>query len=157
VPVEQRAAAPHGGERLPALGVVDDADQRSVGVLRRDRHAPLRDPVEEVHGAVERVDDPAQARRATAVATGVLLAEDPVVRACVEQRLDDGALRRTVGLADGIGRRGLGADLEVVGAGGAPTLVVEQYAAGARRRRHREVQQRAGLDGAHPKNTSATR
>ena len=72
------AAAPRRAE-LVAHRVVDDADQRPLGVLDRDADRPLRDAEEEVHRAVERVDDPAQAARARRVAA--LLPEDPVARA----------------------------------------------------------------------------
>ena len=77
-------AAADGGERVPAQRVVDDARERAGGVLAGDAHAPQRDAGEVVDGAVERVDDPAQAGRPLAVG-GALLAEDAVVGAAARR------------------------------------------------------------------------
>ena len=54
------AAVARGRPQLVAHRVVDDAGERALLVLDRDRDAPLRDAEQEVRRAVERVDDPAQ-------------------------------------------------------------------------------------------------
>ena len=58
-PHELRRAVARGREQLVAVRVVHRARQRLPRpVAHRDAHAPLRDPEQEVHGPVERVDDP---------------------------------------------------------------------------------------------------
>ena len=78
-------------------------------VAHRHADRPPRDPVEEVDGAVERVDDPAQPARALVVGA-LLLGEERVVGAALRDQRADRALRREVGLADRIGRRRLARD-----------------------------------------------
>ena len=106
--VERRRAAALGGEQLVAQRVVDDADERAVGVLAGDADRPLRDAEEEVDRAVERVDDPAHAARARVVAA--LLPQHAVVRAGGGDPLADQVLGGVVGLGDEVGRRALGGD-----------------------------------------------
>ena len=68
--VEPAALAARRAERLAAHRVVHDRDERADAVAAGDRDGPLRDAVEEVDGAVERVDDPlepALAHRARAL------------------------------------------------------------------------------------------
>ena len=77
-------------------------------VLGGDADRPLRDAEEEVDGAVERVDDPAHAARALAVAA--LLPQDAVVGPGGRDPLADQPLGVVVGLGDEVGRRALGRD-----------------------------------------------
>ena len=67
-----------------------------------DADRPLRDAEEEVHGAVERIDDPAHGARTGAVAA--LLTEDSVVGPGGRQALADQPLGVVVGLGDEVGR-----------------------------------------------------
>ena len=60
--VERAAVAARGGERLAVQRVVDDCGERVLGVAAGDRDGPLGNAVEEVDGAVERIDDPLGAR-----------------------------------------------------------------------------------------------
>ena len=106
--VERRRLAAAGGPQLVAHRVVDDAGEHALLVLDRDRDAPLRDPEQEVRGAVERVDDPAQP--AAAARVRALLAEHPVVRPGGEQAVADQLLGRDVGLGDEVGRAALRLD-----------------------------------------------
>src|SRR5688572_17017965 len=57
-PVQQRAGAALGREQLPAQRVEHDADLRATAVAAGDRDGELREAVQEVRGAVQRIDDP---------------------------------------------------------------------------------------------------
>ena len=81
--VEGRRLARGDGEQLVAHRVEHHAGAPLAG----DRHRPLRVAEEVVGGAVERVDDPAQARRARAVVA--LLSHDRVVGTPLGQQLAD--------------------------------------------------------------------
>src|SRR6266511_913111 len=111
-PVRGRVAGPQPcaptsdrEEELALDGILHDADERPLGVHAPDAHGPLRDPVEVVDRAVERIDEP-PATRATRRATA-FLGHDLVVGIRRADRLDDEALRRTVGVADLVGRAAL--------------------------------------------------
>jgi hypothetical protein len=134
--------------------MVDGAGQRTVLVLDRDGHAPGRQPVEEVDGAVQRVDDPAQAA-GPAPRGLVLLGEQPVVGTGGGQLAGDQQLGLAVGLRDRVGGRRLGVDHQLAEAVG----VALQQPAGLLGDPHGQLSQRLALCGgdAHPKNTSATR
>src|SRR5688572_9891934 len=82
-PVQQRAGAALGREQLPPQRVEHDADFRATAVAAGDRDCKLREAVQEVRRAVERVDDP-----------GVVVARGSAAF------LREEAVRR-VGLADG--------------------------------------------------------
>ena len=56
--VQVRAATARGGEEFVACGVVDHRLGDLAFVLERDRHGILLQAVEEIGGAVERIDDP---------------------------------------------------------------------------------------------------
>ena len=60
--VEEGAAAALGDVKLVQDRVVDDAGDELALALERDRDGEERDAVQEVGGAVERIDDPADAR-----------------------------------------------------------------------------------------------
>ena len=75
--VEKRAFAALGDEQLLVGRVVDHPGHHHVVALQPDRDGELRNAVEEVGGAVERVDDPAMGLVGTVLATA-LLAEKAV-------------------------------------------------------------------------------
>src|ERR1022692_4507012 len=70
--------APHGGEGLARHRRMDHPGERALRVADRDADAPLREPVEEVDGPIERVHNPAQTARSTLVGA-LLLAEEGVL------------------------------------------------------------------------------
>ena len=102
-------AARVGAEELVGDDVVHDAATDRAVDLGGDRHVEAGEAVEVVGGAVERIDDPADAAGAAAV--GALLAEDPVVGAGAESSRLDQRLGGPVHLGDHVGAGGLGADL----------------------------------------------
>ena len=57
--VHEGAAAAFGGVKLVHGRIVDDAGDQLALALQRDRDGEYRDAVQEIGGAVERVDDPA--------------------------------------------------------------------------------------------------
>jgi hypothetical protein len=79
--VAPRAATEMRGEHLAAQHVDHGAGHDLAVEGGRDAHREERDAVEEVHGPVERVDDPLQAR--AGLRGLVLLAED----ACLGRRV----------------------------------------------------------------------
>ena len=102
------AATADRGERLARERLMDDADQRALRVLARDRHGERGLGVEEVDGPVERIDDPAQTARAAR--RRALLAEHRVVRALPVQERQDRRLGVAIGVGYGIGGRRLVGD-----------------------------------------------
>jgi hypothetical protein len=81
-------------------GSKDHAVDRLAGLHQRDRHAPVRDAVQVVAGAVERVDDPGVAAGATvALLRAAFLAEHAVFGIGTAQFLDDLRLGQAVDLA----------------------------------------------------------
>ena len=81
--VQEGAGAALGREQFAALRVEHDADFRAAPMAAGDRDGELRETVQEVRGAVERVDDPGVV---VALRGAALLGEEAV---------------RRVGLADG--------------------------------------------------------
>ena len=75
--VELGAVAARGGEELLAHGIVDHRVLQPPAVLDRDRHREGRKAVQEIRGAVERIDDPDVLALAAAAA---FLGEERVVR-----------------------------------------------------------------------------
>jgi hypothetical protein len=69
-------------------------------VRQRDRHRVDREAVQEVGGAVQRVDDPGELAVLGAMLAAGLLGQDAVAGVGLEQRLDDGLLGRLVDLGD---------------------------------------------------------
>ena len=57
--VQERALAFFGRIQLVHDGIVDDAGHELPLALQRDRNRKQRDAVQEIGGAVERIDDPA--------------------------------------------------------------------------------------------------
>jgi hypothetical protein len=112
-------AALFGPERLVGDRVVDHrgadvvpAPAAKLGFLHRDADREMRDAVEEVAGAVERIDDPARLVCVTFDDARLFHHETPV-GACGEQFVIDRAFGDAVGLGNEIGRS-LAADLEVL-------------------------------------------
>ena len=78
--VEKGAAAPRSGEEIVADRVEDHALRDHALVRERDRHAVLREAVQEVGRAVEWIDDPQVLGVGVAAAAGAFLGEDRVLR-----------------------------------------------------------------------------
>jgi len=95
--VQVGAGALGGGEQVVADRVVDDGLRDHAALLQRDRDAVVGVAVQEIGGAVDRIDDPdvlavvVQVRGRTR-----FLAEDGVVGVGFQQRLDDGLFRGLV-------------------------------------------------------------
>ncbi len=75
--VELRAVAARGGEEFLPHRVVDDGVLEPAAVLDGDRHGEGGEAVQEIGGAVERIDDPDEL---VAAAAAGFLAEEAVVR-----------------------------------------------------------------------------
>jgi hypothetical protein len=69
-------------------------------VLQADRHRELREAVNEIGGAVQRIDDPQVIDVAFGPARARLLGQDRVVRIRCRQHRDDGLLGRPIDLGD---------------------------------------------------------
>ena len=155
VPLSVQPLPRSGGERLAAQRVVHDGGERVPRVAAGDRDGPLRDAVEEVDGAVERIDDPFEAARAHG--SRALLAEQAVARPLAAQEADDQRLGVAVGIRDRIGLRAL-----VVDPGGRVVEALDEQRAGRVGGPHGEFEQgvrigggqevaRAGLEPATPR------
>ena len=109
---ERHRVRPPGRPRPPwsAEGVDHDADARTVVDLDPDRHPEAGVPAHVARRAIERVEHPPHPGRAGTVRS--FLAEDGVVRPCVDDPLDDCMLGRPVDLGDEIARGGLPVDRE---------------------------------------------
>src|SRR5262249_58936 len=79
VVVKERTFAALGAEQVVGRGVVDDAGHDRAFPLERERDGEVRDPVQEVHGAVERIDNPGVGLVA-ALAPAPFLANETVTR-----------------------------------------------------------------------------
>ena len=101
--VEEGALAALGGEQLVVGRIVDHAGDDRALALERDRDREVRDAVQEVGGAVERIDDPGMGL-VGALAAAAFLAEEAVARARLGQLLAQGLLGAPVGGGDEIGR-----------------------------------------------------
>ena len=56
--LELRTVAARGGEEFLAHGIVDHGVLQAAAVLDRNRYGEGRKAVQEIRGAVERIDDP---------------------------------------------------------------------------------------------------
>ncbi len=92
----ERGLAVLGQPELVLARVVDDAEDQLARVAEGDRDTVVGDAVEEVHGAVDGVDDPLP--RAGLVAGDAFLAEDGVVGKGGQQVFADGVLALDVEL-----------------------------------------------------------
>ena len=100
-PVQRRAAAADGGERLAPAGIVHHGDHAAVGVLARDRDRPHRIREQVVGGAVERVDHPDEAGAARGAAA--LLGHHAVVGPRGGDAVEHQPLGRPVGVRHHVG------------------------------------------------------
>ena len=100
--VEERAAALDGGEQLVRHWVVDHPAERLAGTAQRDGDRVVL-AVEEVGGAVDRVDQEPMVR-IVAVDRGELLAAQAETGVATEQALTDQGLRLEVGVGDEVSR-----------------------------------------------------
>jgi hypothetical protein len=131
--VEERARALLGHIELVIGRIVDQAGNHLTFARQTDRDCELRDAVQEVGGAIERVDDPGMALVST-LAVAALLTEEAIARAgLVEVRIEH-LLGPLVGEADEIGGA-LHRDLQVLDL----AEVALQAAAGAARGFHHHV------------------
>ena len=132
-----RAAPGGGGERLAEHRRVHHAHHRPIPERERDGDREERQPVHEVRGAVERIDDPGPIRLLAGLPLGrehTLLGQDRVVGERREQAADDDVLGGAVGggdqfaaapfRLDGAQRRG---------------AMLQQAAPGFVRKRHGEI------------------
>ena len=91
--VEEGALAALGGEQLVVGRIVDQAGDDRALALERDRDREVRDAVQEVGGAVERIDDPGVGL-VGAFARAAFLAEEAVARARLASAPRAGSPRR---------------------------------------------------------------
>ena len=131
--VEERALAALGDVQLVIGGVVDHAGDDGVLALQADRDRKLRDAVQEVGGAVERIDDPGVAL-VGAFAAAAFLADEAVARPRLGEVLVQHFLGALVGLGDEV-RRPLQRHLQMLDL----AEVALEAAAGAARGFHHDV------------------
>ena len=88
--VDLRAFAARGREQFLPQRIVDDAVFHAAAPLHGDRHSELRKAVQEIGGAVERIDDPDEFAVCTAaVALAAFLGENRVIGIVLANGLDD--------------------------------------------------------------------
>jgi len=103
--VHEGAGAAGGGEKIVAVRVVNHRLRELALDLQRDGHAVGRHTVQEIGGAIERIDDPdVIALRVAARGAGSLLGDDAVARVGAEQRIYNRRFRVAVDFADEIAR-----------------------------------------------------
>ena len=110
--VEEGALAALGDEHLVGDRIVDQAGDDGAVALQPDRDGELRNAVQEIGGAVERIDDPGVGP-VGAFVPAAFLAEEAVARA----RLGKFGAQRLLGLAVGGGdeiARALERDLQIL-------------------------------------------
>jgi hypothetical protein len=101
--VEKRALPLLGDEHLINRRIVDQAGDHGAVALERHRNCEVRDAVQEIGGAIERIDDPRMALVA-AFATATFFTEKTVARPCLHELCVDGFFGATVGGRHEIGR-----------------------------------------------------
>ena len=109
--VEERALAALGGEELVIGRIVDQPRDDLAVALERDRDREMRDAVQEVGGAVERIDDPGVGL-VGALVRAAFLAEEAVARPRLEQLGAQDLLGAMIGGGDEV-RRTFQRDLQV--------------------------------------------
>ena len=110
--VEERALAAFGDEQLVVRRIVGHAGDDRAVAFERDGDGEMRDAVQEIGGAVERIDDPAVGL-VGAVADAAFLAEEAVIRPRLGKFLAHDFLGAAVGGGDEVARP-LDRDLEVL-------------------------------------------
>src|SRR5262244_268397 len=101
--VEEGPLAAFGGEQLVIGGVVDDAGDDGAFALEPDRDRKVRNSVQKIQRAVERIDDPAVSLVA-AFARATLLAQKTVAGTRMLELVAQDFLGAQVGGGDEIGR-----------------------------------------------------
>ena len=101
--VEECAFALLGNEHFLVRRIVDQAGHHCAFALERDRDGELRNAVQEVGGAVERIDDPGVGL-VGALAAAAFLAEKAVARPCLHQFGVERLFGAAIGGGDEIGR-----------------------------------------------------
>jgi hypothetical protein len=84
--IQQRTSSPRGGEEFLPQRIVDHGLLQPIPVFQGDRDREMRHPVQEVRGAVQRVDDPHEVVPRLVPA---FLGEDAVIRVGMAQDLHD--------------------------------------------------------------------
>src|ERR1022692_100480 len=110
--IHERTLALLGDEHLVVRRIVDQAGNNRVLALERDRDRELRNAVQKIGGAVERVDDPA-VRLVGALARTSFLAEKAVTGPRLGELLVQRLLGAAIGGRDEI-RRALERDLQLL-------------------------------------------
>ncbi|CEG09415.1 hypothetical protein BN961_02841 [Afipia felis] len=100
--VEEGALAALGDIEFFIAGIVDHAGDDRALALQGDRDRELRNAVQEVRGAVERVDDPCVAL-VGALAGAAFLAEEAIAGARLDEVVVEHLLGAAVGRRDEIG------------------------------------------------------
>ena len=103
--VQQCAPAADRCEQFAGAGHVDRADQGPIIDQCRDRHGIAGQVVQEVGGAVDRIDQPANAGGAGGI--GAFLADQGIVGSLGTQAFDDHPLGGAIELGDDVGVRRL--------------------------------------------------
>jgi hypothetical protein len=137
--VSPRALTPDGGEELVLARVEHDSDLHDAVDLSRDRHRPLRQRIEVIHGAVDRVHDPSHPAAGRDDGGLPFLPQHRVVGADALDLRGDQALGGGVHLGDHIGGRGLRGEDQI----GRPTG--QQELTRCPRSGHPELEQLRGL------------
>ena len=101
--VEERALAALGDEELVVRRIIDDAGNDRARALKPDRHREMRNAVQEIGGAIERVDDPAVGLVA-ALMRAAFLTEKAVIRPRLGKVLAHDRLGAVIGGGDEIAR-----------------------------------------------------
>src|ERR1022692_5318654 len=101
--IHERTVAAFGDEHLVVRRIVDQAGDNRVFAFERDRDRELRNAVQEIGGAVERIDDPAM-RLVGALALASFLAKKAITGPRLAQRGEQRLLGTAVGGRDEIGR-----------------------------------------------------
>ena len=110
--IEESAATALGGVELVHRRVVDDAGDDLALALQRDGNGKQRNAVQEIGGAVQRVDDPA-VLGILALHHAAFLHQEGIARARLGEFGEDDLLGLAIGLAD-IVARSLQRHLEVL-------------------------------------------
>ena len=101
--VEEGALAALGDEQLVVCRVIGEAGDDRAVPFERDRHGEMRDAVQEIGGAVERIDDPAM-RPVGADMGAAFLAEKAVIRPRLGELLAQDRFGAVIGGGDEIAR-----------------------------------------------------
>ena len=132
--VQVRALALLGEEQVVIGGIVDEACDQLAFALERDRHGEVRNAVQEVGGAVERIDDP-DIGLVGAFARAAFLADEAVAGAGLGQFVIERLFGALVGEGDEVCRT-FQRNLQILDL----AEIALQVAAGAARGFHHDVE-----------------